>query len=415
MWDSVPRPCASNRVFAMKKTRASTGTIFFLSAIYFVSYLTRNSYNVAIAGLLRETGFSQATLALCVTGSLTAYGLGQLASGLSGDRTQPRLLILSGLGVTSGMNLLMAFCRVPALMLAIWCVNGLAQAFLWPPLVRLMAELFSGELYQRAVVAVTWGGSVGNIVLYLMAPLLISAWGVESVFLFAALCGLAMFLAAAAKCPRISPKPAGGREGPPETGTSLFRLPLMWMILLVIVLQGLLRDGITTWTPVYTDAVYHLGSSFSILSSTALPIFSIFSIQAASLLHSKLLRNPLACAGSLFGLGGLFGFLMAAFPSLGAAWSVGLCALLIGCMHGVNLILIGVLPAHFQRFGKVSLFSGVLNAFTYVGSALSAYGFAAAADHAGWQAVTASWPVISLLGMLVCFLCAKPWLRFQER
>lgn len=57
-----------------------------------------------------------------------------------------------GLGVTSVMNLLMAFCRQPALMLGIWCVNGLAQAFLWPPLVRLMSELFSGELYEKAVI-----------------------------------------------------------------------------------------------------------------------------------------------------------------------------------------------------------------------------------------------------------------------
>ncbi len=307
----------------MKEKRSVTYTILLLSSVYFVSYLTRNSYNVVIAQLVRETGLGQSTLALSATGSLVAYGAGQLLSGCFGDRLQPKGLLIMGLGVTSVMNLLMAFCRQPALMLGIWCVNGLAQAFLWPPLVRLMSELFSGELYEKAVVAVTWGGSVGNIALYLAAPALIGLLG------------------------------------------------------------------------------------------AALPILGILSLQAASLLHRRCLHNPMSCTAVLFGLGGLFGALLALFPQAGAAWSVGLCALLTGTMHGMNLILIGVLPAHFQRFGRVSTFSGLLNAFTYVGSALSAYGFAAAADAWGWRAVIGAWPVIAVLGAAVCLACVRPWRRFE--
>ena len=87
--------------------------------------------------------------------------------------------------------------------------------------------------------------------------------------------------------------------------------------------------------------------------------------------------------------------------------------MITGTMQGLNLILIGVLPAHFQRFGRVSTFSGLLNAFTYVGSALSAYGFAAAADAWGWRAVIGAWPVIAVLGAAVCLACVRPWRRFE--
>lgn len=83
-------------------------------------------------------------------------------------------------------------------------------------------------------------------------------------------------------------------------------------------------------------------------------------------------------------------------------------------MHGINLLLIGILPAYFRRFGKVSLLSGVLNACAYIGSALSAFGFAYAAERAGWGAVIAAWPVVALFGMAVCLLCAKPWEYFQK-
>lgn len=397
----------------MKKTARSAEMILLFSIVYFVSYLTRNSYNVVLTELMRQTGFGQAALALCVTGSLITYGAGQLASGFLGDRMQPKRLILLGLSVTACMNLLMAFCREPSLMLVIWCVNGLAQAFLWPPLVRLMAALFVGEEYEKAMVAVSWGGSVGNIALYLTAPAFITLFGVSSVFITAALCALSAAAVLAAKCPSISVR-LEEKEGSGTGKYAFFKMPLVWCIFLIIILQGVLRDGITTWTPVYINETYHLGSSFSILSGTALPLFSLAAIQASSLLHRRLLHNPMTCAAALFGLGGVSGLLLALFPGAGTVPSVGLCALLTGCMHGVNLILIGVLPAYFQRFGRVSLFSGLLNAFTYVGSALSAYGYAAAADHAGWQAVIGSWPVTAVLGMAVCLLCVRPWRRFQD-
>lgn len=397
----------------MKKPAPSTRMILLLSVVYFVSYLTRNSYNVVITELMRQTGFGQATLALCVTGSLITYGAGQLVSGFLGDRFQPKRLIILGLGVTACMNLLMAFCRIPSFMLVIWCVNGLAQAFLWPPLVRLMAALFADEEYEKGIVAVTWGGSIGNVTLYLAAPVLITLFGVNSVFIAAALSAVLVIAAMVKKCPSISVR-LEERTVSGEGQRALFKMPLVWCIFLTIILQGVLRDGITTWTPVYINETYHLGSSFSILSGTALPLFSLAAIQATSLLHRRLLHNPMTCTAALFGLGGVFGLLLALFPGAGTAPSVGLCALLTGCMHGVNLILIGVLPAYFQRFGRVSLFSGLLNAFTYVGSALSAYGYAAAADRAGWQAVIGSWPVTAVLGMVVCLLCVRPWRRFQD-
>lgn len=405
-------------VNAMNQRKSAARIIFLLSSVYFVSYLTRNSYNVVITQLVRDTGLGQSALALCVTGSLIAYGAGQLVSGFFGDRFQPKGLILMGLGVTSVMNIMMAFCRLPFLMMLIWCVNGLAQSFLWPPLVRLMAELFSGELYEKAVVAVTWGGSIGNIALYLAAPALIALLGVESVFIAAALCALAVAVLLSkswVRTKRGENRQTGQEAGKKGRGRSLLKMPLIWAILLTIVLQGVLRDGITTWTPVYVDATYGLGSGFAILSGTALPLLSIASIQAASLLHRKWLHNPMVCSAALFGLGGGFGLMLAVFPEAGAAWSVGLCALLTGCMHGVNLILIGVLPAHFQRFGRVSLLSGILNAFTYIGSAVSAYGFAAVADWAGWRTVIAAWPVIALAGAGVCLCCARPWRRFDKR
>ena len=64
-----------------QKSRRPGLDMLLMAAVYFVSYLTRNSYNVVIAELVRETGLSQSALALCVTGSLIAYGGGKIVFG----------------------------------------------------------------------------------------------------------------------------------------------------------------------------------------------------------------------------------------------------------------------------------------------------------------------------------------------
>ena len=90
------------------------------------------------------------------------------------------------------MNLLIPLCKNPYQMLGVWCINGFAQSFMWPPLVRLMSTLLSDEDYKIATAKVTWGCNIGTIAVYLISPLLISLYGWKSVFIFSAICGAVM-------------------------------------------------------------------------------------------------------------------------------------------------------------------------------------------------------------------------------
>ena len=80
-----------------------------------------------------------------------------------------------------------------------------------------------------------------------------------------------------------------------------------------------------------------------------------------------------------------------------------------GCMHGVNQILICNVPRFFQKTGKISLISGVLNSCTYVGSALSTYGLALVTDAFGWSATVSVWCIAAALGTLCCAVCIRRW------
>lgn len=63
------------------------------------------------------------------------------------DKFSPKRLVFSGLLVTAVMNFLILFCQNHIQMTAVWCVNGLAQAFMWPPMVRLLVGLFEENDY----------------------------------------------------------------------------------------------------------------------------------------------------------------------------------------------------------------------------------------------------------------------------
>ena len=188
-------------------------------------------------------------------------------------------------------------------------------------------------------------------------------------------------------------------------------VPLVALIMFGIVLQGALRDGVTTWMPSYISETYHLGSEISILTGVALPVFSIVSMHLARKLYEKMPDNPIRCAAYIFGVGA-FSALILTFVSGGSAAGSVLCsALLTGSMYGANLMLVTMVPPFFRKFGAISTVSGLLNSCTYVGSALSTYGFALLSDRAGWGRTVQLWFVIAFLGTVVCALCSRLWRR----
>jgi len=382
---------------------------FLFMFTYMVSYITRINYGAILLAMEEATHFSNAALSMAVTGSFITYGAGQVASGIIGDRVSPKKLILFGLCLTVLMNLCIPFCPSPGLMTAVWCVNGFAQAMMWPPLVRLMTVLYSPETYKRITVRVSWGSCLGTVAVYLLSPLLLTISGWKTVFFFSAACGIIMALIWKKLCPEVGTVRTVKTEKS-HAGTKALFAPMMLVIMLAVVAQGALRDSVTTWMPTYISDTYRLGSAASILSGAILPVFSILSFQVASALHRKL-KNPLTCAAVIFTFGLLAAGGLWLCRGMGAVVSVICFSLLIGAVHGVNLMLISMLPPFFAKYGNVSTASGVLNACAYIGSAISTYGVAVISTRAGWDATLLTWIVTAAVGTVCCITCIRPWRR----
>jgi len=389
--------------------------IFIFACCYMVSYITRINFGAVILEMVTDTGISKSLLSLSVTGSFITYGAGQIVSGICGDKFSPKRLLLLGLGVTTVMNLLIPLCPNAYAMLCVWCVNGFAQAFMWPPMVRMMASIFSPEDYSRSIVRVNWGASIGTILVYLIAPVLISFFSWRAMFIFSAICGIIMMVVWQKNCPEVSvntvfakPKAETGKQA------GLFS-PLLLVIMFSIILMGMLRDGVTTWIPTYISETCNLSNVISILTGVILPIFTILSTNVSEMLYAKKISNPVLCSGVIFAVGSIASlvlFFLSGYKI--AALSVLFSALLTGSMHGVNLILIGMIPPYFAKTGNVSTVSGILNSCVYIGSAISTYGIAVLSEKLGWDKTLLIWFAIAALGTVICFLCTGPWQKKME-
>ena len=90
------------------------------------------NYNVmgpAKASLESELGWDAQMLGLAGASYLTAYALGQFLSGWFGNRWGPRVIVLSGMGVSAGANMVFGLTNSWGTFLAFMVINGLAQHF----------------------------------------------------------------------------------------------------------------------------------------------------------------------------------------------------------------------------------------------------------------------------------------------
>ncbi len=190
---------------------------------------------------------------------------------------------------------------------------------------------------------------------------------------------------------------------------------MLGMIMLAIIMQGINRDGITTWMPSYISETFGIASKASILTGVALPIFSIVCYNLSIFINRKFLKNELSCAAFIFMICILSCGLMYAFGGKSPVLSIILLTLATGSMHGVNVILICIIPPYFRSTGRVSTVSGILNSCTYIGSAISIYGIAVITEKFGWNTTILLWTVVAIIGTVLCTTQIKKWNNFKSK
>ena len=379
--------------------------------VYFSSYVTRINFAAIVVDFIQSEQVPKPDASIITTAMFVTYGVGQLISGYLGDRLRPQLLILFGLSIATLCNLILpAVAPGVGAMAVVWGINGLAQACMWPPLVKILKRMLTEDEYVRNVPYVSVASSLASVCVYLLAPLVIQFSSWRHVFSWCAAAGALCALMWLAFCRLVlrgidfsappAPEPSAP-AGHPAVGAALSLLPV---ILVTISLQGMLRDGISTWTPTFLTETFQLKTTVAILTSIALPLFHTVVNLFTARVHRRMGNRTFSCLALYFGLvtcmmGGL-----ALSQKSSAALSLLFIAAGNGLTHGINLMQTCYLPSWFDR-SRVSFYADMLNSATYVGSALSTWLFAALSERFGWPVTILSWGAAALCGLLLTLLC----------
>ena len=191
-------------------------------------------------------------------------------------------------------------------------------------------------------------------------------------------------------------------------------LPLI-LVALAVMCHGMLRDGVTAWMPSYLAEVFTLGNSTAIFCTVVLAIFSGVAVTIVGAIYKKWFRSEIFCGFFIFLVAALCSVLLFFFfESGGVLLATVMMALITGCMHGVNFMLISHFPKRFKKYGNVALITGCINACSHVGAAIFTYGIALLSEKIGWRWTVGVWFMIAALGAILCLVAAKKWKKMTD-
>lgn len=410
------------------KKRLSAGKLLFVSCFlaYSTAYLCRINYTAALTAIVADGVFSKSHAGLIGTVYFFCYGAGQVFSGILGDRVSPYKMIGAGLLGTIIANVTMPLCSSSYIVMSvIWGVNGIFQSMLWTPILFIMSNVLPDSQRDKACLYMAASYPIGSLMSYVLSAVTIKLASWHFAFYVPAAiaaCVLVLWCVSSAKTSKIlgrgerveKIKPDGHADKTLSLA-KLFAVSSAAVICVGILIQGMLKDGVTSWVPTLITEKYSVSASFSVLLSAVLPIINLSGAWfATKIFEGKFKRNEAAAAAFCFGL--------TLIPLVGllfvGKYHVALCVLFFATFTtlivAINHLFITLIPVRFAKYGRASTVGGIFNSCTYIGSAVSTYCFGAVSERLGWTATVVFWLVLGALGAAVCLACTRKYGKFAN-
>ena len=419
----------------MKNKIAKNSTIWIFVAVcwiaYSFSYIGRLNFSASMADMTSSGVLLASQAGTITTGFFICYGGGQFLSGLLGDKMSPRWLVFTGLACSGLVNLGIAFAPPFWLMTVLWSFNGFAQAFLWAPICKIVADRVPSAKRQKACTVMATTLAAGTLFAYILSAVLISLYGWTASFI----CGMAATLFAAAVWIVVTTKiehdadkngvaeegfaPAAddGEEVPhdevPSNLLKLFAVSGLVVLALAGGVQGVLKDCMSTWVPTFITDMFDMGAVISILTGAVLPIVGFFGPYLANRLIVKT-RDELYSLFILFmiSVGSLS--VLTLFGKFSIVVSIISLAVTYACSLGQHMIIIGNIPMYFYKVGKVSTVTGTLNSISYVSIATVNWLTGVLVEKTGWGVVMLLWLVLAAFAAAATIVAKRRWNKFRR-
>jgi len=117
---------------------------------YAASYVGRINYSAALPDILADGLFTKSQAGIIGSAFFIVYGFFQIINGFLGDKISPFKMIMLGLFLSAGTNILMTFCTTNVMMAVVWGFNGFALSLLWAAILKILANIINYDMRSKA-------------------------------------------------------------------------------------------------------------------------------------------------------------------------------------------------------------------------------------------------------------------------
>ena len=357
---------------AGKNSAAALGMVCWI--VYFSIYLGRLNFSASMGDMTQTGLWGKTELGSVAAAFYLAYGLAQIPCGILGDKISPKKLVSIGLIGTTAANLLFPFVDSVTGMQILWFLNGVSQAMIWPPVVKMVINLTYGQQSVNIILMLSFTAPAGMLAAYLLDAVMLKAANWRYCFWSA--------------------------------GIWLAAVVLLWQIAIPIIEKKIekVQKPIQNTQPGKRQVNK---KKISLAVSMVIPIVNLSGVYMAGYGNRTLFKNETKTGAVFFGVSVVCIVLM--MTGLSLPGSMVVFAVVTSMMTGVNTLFVSLLPMHFRGEGKVSTATGVLNAITHLGSAAASILFGVLTEKFGWGGTEFAWCLCGIAGMFCCIIPIKRW------
>lgn len=384
---------------------------------YAVMYIGRVNMAIALPFIEQEFGWSTVTLGLISGSFFWVYALGQLVNGTLGDHFSARYFVFVGLAGTALMNLGFGLSQSFAAMVLFWGLNGVFQSMGWGPIIKTASNWTTPS--ERTKVSPFLGTTcvLGSLISWYLSGQILAKFGRwELVFWLPSLVlGIQAFvwLILIRDHPRdvgltiSSSSPTLKERKPPlkvyfQDTLVFLRQPKFLFLALITIVQGMIKDGISLWTPILLVQNHDQSIGVAAIYSLLVPTFGFLGVLLASRLNQRVKGHDELAITILFAVGVVCAlavrFTLNGDSLLTLTLLIGLCSLAI---NGINNLLLSSIPLRYSHSGKTSTLAGFLDFASYVGSGSMTILTGIVLKSWGWQTLLVGWVALFGLGGLL--------------
>jgi sugar phosphate permease len=262
-------------------------------------YFCRKPFYIAKSALGHELQFNASMLGAIGSVYLVAYTIGQFASGALGTRWGPRVMLLSGMGISIGANLGFGLSNSYWNFLALMAVNGLAQATGWSGTVGTMANWFRRS--ERGTVMGIWATNFqfGGVAANMLAAWALGSLGFRFSFASGAMVLLvvwAIFLFHQRNKPADLGLPAVDDEAeaeltPGKSGWTRAAMLNVFLVGLFYFFVKFIRYSLWSWAPFLLERSFGLKGDEAGYLSTLFDAAGIVGVVVTGVLSDRLFKS----------------------------------------------------------------------------------------------------------------------------